>query len=438
MTKKYTRALTSIAALAVGAFALTACTGGATSDPTGKVEGDISYGFWGNPARGEKVAAVTNQFSARFPNVTVKAEIADYLAYIERLTVRAAGNELPCATGMQSTILAQYASKEVLRPLDDLIKSGQIDVSGIPQDVLASGQVDGKQYMIPTGTFVRLMAYNADMVTAAGIKPPTDDMTWEDYAKWLTDVQSKLPSGVYAGEDNGGLLFTLSSWVAGHGGEVFTQDNKLGFDKRMLADYFTYWLDLARKGAIVPPAKIPEQNGALELTPMALGTAVSGTRDIPHIYITQQALAKAGRPSTVKSVSVPSEDANRSANIVGSNGISIPESCDNVPTAAAWINFFSNDVEAALAFQSDNGILTNTKAQEALVADAKTPAGVKQNVTIFRQLTDSGDLTTARYPAGLNTVTNELLRLYQAAAFGQMSVDEAVDAFFASAENALD
>lgn len=435
--KKYTRTMGSIAAIAVGALALTSCSGGSSSEASGKVEGTISYGFWGNPGRGDKVTAVTSLFSAQHPNVTVKGEVADYLAYMERLTVRAAGNELPCATAMQSTVLAQYADKEVLRPLDDLIKSGEIDTSGIPEDVLASGQIDGKQYMIPTGTFVRLMAYNADMASAAGIKPLTDDMTWEDYAKWLTDLQPKLPAGVYAGEDNGGLFFTLSSWVVGHGGEVFTKDNKLGFDKATLADYFKYWLDLSHKGVIVPPQKIPEQNGALELTPMALGTAVSGTRDIPHIYITEQALAKAGRPANVESVSVPSEDPSKSANIVGSNGISIPESCDNVSTAAAWINFFSNDVGAALAFQSDNGILTNTKAQEALVADAKTPEGVKQNVTIFRELTDSGDLTTSRYPSGLNTVTNELLRLYQAAAFGQMSVDEAVDAFFNSAANAL-
>lgn len=435
--KKYTRTKGSLAAIAVSALALTACSGGGSSDASGKVEGTIGYGFWGNPGRGDKVAAVTELFKAKYPDVKVEGEVADYLAYMERLTVRAAGNELPCATGMQSTILAQYAEKEVLRPLDDLIESGQIDTSNIPEDVLASGKIDGKQYMIPTGTFVRLMAYNADMVSAAGIQPPTNDMTWEDYAKWLADLQPKLPTGVFAGEDNGGLLFTLSSWVVGHGGEVFTEDNKLGFDKAMLASYFQYWLDLRRAGVIVPPEKIPEQNGALELTPMALGTAVSGTRDVPHVYITEQALSKAGLPSNVEAVSVPSEDSDKSANIVGSNGISIPESCDNVATAAAWINFFSNDVDAALAFQSDNGILTNTKAQEAIVAKAEIPDGVKQNVTIFRKLTDSGDLTTSRYPSGLNTVTNELLRLYQAAAFGQTSVDAAVDEFFVSAEDAL-
>lgn len=439
MSKKHTtRTVSSVAILAAGVVALTGCGGGGGGgDITGDVEGTISYGFWGTPARADKVEAAGELFGEEYPDVSLQAEVADYFAYIERLTVRAAGGELPCATGTQSTFLAQYADNNVLRPLDDLIESGQIDVSGIPDDVLEAGQIEGTQYMIPTGTFVRLLAYNADMVAAAGVDAPTDDMTWEDYAAWLAELQSKLPAGVYAAENEGGLMFTFSSWVVGHGAEVFTEDNELGFDKEMLADYFQYWLDLGDAGVILPPSSIPEQNGALELTPMAVGTAVAGTRDIPHIYIAEQALAGASKPSNVEQVSVPTEDQSQSANILGSNGISIPASCENVPTAAAWIDFFANDVEAALAFQSDNGILTNTDAQEALLQDSETPEGVKQNVTILQGLTEEGDLTTSRNPAGQNTVSNELLRLYQAVAFGEMSVDAAVDAFFDSAENAL-
>jgi multiple sugar transport system substrate-binding protein len=437
MSKRSTRVASAAVALAAGAVALSACGGGPSSEASGEVEGSIGFGFWGTPARAEKVDAAIDLFADEYPDVSVNSEVADYYAYIERLTVRAAGGDLPCATGSQSTFFAQYADNGVFRSLDDLIESGQIDVSGIPDDVLAAGQIDGEQFMIPTGTYVRLLAYNADMVEAAGVEAPSDELTWEQYAAWLEELQAGLPDGVYAAENEGGLMFTFSSWVIGHGGEVFTAENELGFDKQVLADYFQYWLDLAEAGVILPPSSIPEQNGALELTPMAVGTAAAGTRDIPHIYITEQALAGAGKPANIEQVSIPSEDPGQSANILGSNGISIPESCENIPTAAAWIDYFANDIDAALAFQSDNGILTNTEAQDALLEDAEIPDGVKQNVTILRGLTEEGDLTTSRYPAGLNTISNELLRLYQSVAFGEMSVDAAVDAFFASAENAL-
>jgi len=427
-----------IALAAAGAVTLAGCSGGGdASAPTGEVAGEISYSFWGTPARAEKVDEVIGLFETEYPDATVSPEVADYVAYIERLTVRAAGNDLACATGTQSTFLAQYAENGALRPLDDLIESGQIDVANIPEDVLAAGQVDGQQFMVPTGTFVRLLAYNADLVEQTGVDAPTDDLSWEEYGDWLREVQAGLPDGVYAGENEGGLMFTFTSWVIGHGGEMF-DDEGLAFSKETLADYFQFWLDLTEEGVVVPASTIPEQLGALELTPVALGTAASGTRDIPHLYITEQALAGNGKGTAVEAVSIPSEDPEQSANVVGSNGISIPESCDNVATSAAFIDFFANDTDAALAFQSDNGILTNTEAQEALLADADTPEGVKRNVETLQALTEAGDLTTSTYPAGLSTVTNELTRLYQQVAFGEMTVDDAVDAFFTSAEDALD
>lgn len=422
----------------MGAVTLAGCSGGGGGSVAaeGEIAGEISYSFWGTPARADKVNQVTGLFEEEYPEASVAPEVADYLAYVERLTVRAAGNDLACATGTQSTFLAQYAENGALRPLDDLIESGQIDVSDIPDDVLEAGQIDGEQFMIPTGTFVRLLAFNADLVAQSGALALTDDMTWEEYGEWLREVKSGLPDGVYAGENEGGLMFTLASWVIGHGEQMF-DDGEVAFSKDTLADFFQFWLDLSDEGVVIPPSSIPEQYASLELTPMALGTAASGTRDIPHLFITEQALAANGKGAAVEAVSNPSEDPEQSANVLGSNGISIAENCDNVPTAAAFTDFFANDADAALAFQSDNGILTNTKAQDALLEDAETPEGVKQNVTILQDLTESGDLTTSAYPAGLPTLTTELERLYQQVAFGEMSVDDAVDAWFTSAEDAL-
>jgi multiple sugar transport system substrate-binding protein len=436
MFKKTKRTAVAVSLVTAGALMLGAC-GSSTGSSAGGITGEISYAFWGSPARADKVNKVIDQFQKAHAGTTVKAEVADYTAYVERLTVRAAGGDLACATGTQSTFLAQYATKDVLLPLDDLIKSGKIDTTNIPKDVMAAGQVNGKQYMIPTGTFVRIIGYNASLVEKAGVAAPTNDMTWEDYSAWLRSLQPKLSSGVYAGENEGGLFFTLTEWVAGHGEKMFTADNKLALSKQTLANYFQYWIDLAKDGAVLPPSSIQEQYAALEQTPIATGKAVSGTRDIPHLYIMQTALAGAGKPSSIKMISIPSESKTQSANVVGSNGISIPKNCTNVDTAAAFINHFANDTDAALAFQSDNGILTNTKAQTALLADANTPAGVKQNVSLLKGLTDSGDLTTSTYPAGLSTLTTELLRLYQAAAFGQIPVQQAVDSFFTSAEKSL-
>jgi multiple sugar transport system substrate-binding protein len=427
----------ALLAAVAAATALAACGGDDSAASASKtVGGAITYSFWGSPARADKVNQVISDYQKAHSNVKVTGEVADYNSYIERLTVKAAGGGLSCVIGTQSTFIAPYADKKVLLPLDNLIKSKAIDVSQIPADVLKAGQIDGKQYMIPTGTFVRILAYNTDLIKAAGAPAPTNDLTWEGYAAWLKQVQQGLPKGKYAGEIEANNMFSFTSWVVGHGQQMF-KGNELGFDKQVLVDWFNYWLDLQKAGATVPPSMLPDQQLSLEQTPLAKGIAASGTRDIPHLYITEKALEANKLGTSVKGVSIPTEDPKASANILGSNGLSIPKSCDNQATAASFINFFTNDKAAALVFQSDNGILTNTANQQALLADTKTPAGVKQNVTIFKDLNTRGDLTTSKYPDGLSTLTSELNRLYQQVAFGQMTSQAAADAFFNKAAQAL-
>jgi pectin-derived oligosaccharide transport system substrate-binding protein len=427
--------ISTIAVTAVAGLALAAC-GGGPAESTGEVDEAITYAFWGSPARAEKVQKVIDLFQAQHPGATVTADIADYNSYVERLTVRAAGGGLACTLGVQSTFIAPYAEQDVLRPLDDLIASGDIDVSGIPREVLEAGRIDGAQYMLPTGTFVRLLAYNADVVASTGAPAPTDDMTWAQYADWLRAIQRGLPAGVYASEIEGTNMFSLTSWVVGHGARMF-DGNRLGFDRALLAEWFEFWLTLTDEGVTVPAAMIPEQQASQELTPLALGKAVVGTRDIPHMPVAEQALSANGLGRTVASVSMPSEDAARPANVLGTNGIAIPADCDEVRTAAGFIDFFANDVTAAVAFGSDNGIVAGAPAQEALLADPDTPAGTKRSIETFRELTAAGDVTTTTYPAGLSTLTTELRRIYQELAFGQTSVDQAVDTFFTTADRAL-
>jgi multiple sugar transport system substrate-binding protein len=423
----------AIAAISATALALSACGGSQGSASDGTVGGEIGYSYWGSPARAEKVDAVIDLFEAAEPDASVTGDVADYTAYVERLTVRAAGGGLSCLIGTQSTFATPYATQGVLRPLDDLIESGELDTSGLPADVVEAGQIDGEQYIMPTAVFLRLLGYNEQLIEQSGAPAPSNDFTWEEYVAWLRTVQAGLPAGTYAAEIEAVNMFSLTSWVVAHDQQMFDGD-EIAFDRELLVEWFELWLQLGEEGVTVPPSTIADHFGALELTPMATGIAASATRDIPHLYINELALQGAGQDTRVKAVSMPVEPGVESANILGINGISMPTTCDNVATAAAFADFFANDVEAGVAFQSDNGIVANTDAQAALLADASTPEGVKQNITILQGLVDSGDTATTTYPASLNSLTAELRRAYEDAAFGRVTVDQAVDAFFAAGE----
>ncbi|ANY09419.1 ABC transporter substrate-binding protein [Pseudonocardia sp. HH130630-07] len=418
--------------------ALLAGCGGTPQDegPPGEVGGTISYGYWGNPSRAERVDAMVDRFELARPGVEVRSQIGAYQSYIERLTVRAAGRDLPCVTSMQSTFFAPYATQGALLPLDGLIAEGRIAVDDVPADVLVSGQAGGRQFMIPTGSYVRPVAYNVDLLAGTGVPPPRPGWDWAEYADWLRAIQARLPEGVYATEIEASNLMSLFSWVASHG-EPFFDESGLAFDPALLREWFVLWEGLTREGVTVPPSMIPDQTNNLELAPVARGVAVAGTRDIPQLTITESALRGVGLGRSVGWASNPVAVAGASGNVIGSNGLAISADCDNVATAAAFIDFFANDPAAITAYRSDNGVVPGARGQEVLLDDAATPEGVQRSVRVLRELSESGDIASMTYPQGIQILTGELRRLFEDIAFGRTDVDTAVESFYAEARQAL-
>jgi len=430
-------ALNGSAAVAIAlALASLAVRPGLTQDISGPVEGTIEYGYWGNARRAELTEAVSRKFEEAHPGTEVLGIVAEYAAYIERLTVQAAAGELPCVTQTQSTFLATYATRGVLIPLDELIQAGKIDISGIPEAILETGRINGHLYMLPTGTFLRLIAYNEAMVAEHNIPLPPSRGDFNEYKEWLLAAQEKLPDGVYAGENEGANLFTLYSWIAGHG-ENFFKDGKLGFDPELLQRYFEFWEDLRKAGAVIPADRLDEQFGAIETTPLSRGHALSATRDIPQIIQVQQTLANAGLPAEIKFFRNPVVEGAISGNVPGTNGLSISASCDNIPTAAAYLDFFSNDPRAALAFQSANGVVVSKPAQEALLSSEATPESVRESLQTLSEVVADGDVATATYPSGYQTLPTLLRRTYEDVALNGRSPAEAAQRFFDEASRTL-
>jgi multiple sugar transport system substrate-binding protein len=366
----------------------------------------------------------------------VQGVVAEYVAYIERLTVQAAAGELPCVTQTQSTFLATYARRGVLTPLDELVQVGAIDVSGIPNEILETGRVGGKLYMLPTGTFLRLVAFNAAMAEQHGIAAPPKRGSFDEYKQWLLAAQQKLPTGVYAAENEGASLFTLYSWVAGHG-QKFFEGQSLGFQPDLLASYFEFWEQLRKAGAVVPADRLDEQFGAGETTPLSRGHVLSATRDIPQIIQAEQTLANAKLPSKIEFIRNPVVEGAKSGNVPGTNGLSISASCDNVGTAAAYLNFFGNDPGAALTFQSANGVVVSSAGQKALLGSEATPEGVRKSLETLSAVVADGDLAPASYPSGYQTLPNLLRRTYEDVALKGQSPAEAAARFFEEASRTL-
>ena len=402
----------------------------------GAVSGTIGFSWWGTGQRNTKTQAVIKLFQQKYPQASIQGvPIGDFSTYWQKLTVEAAAHNLPDVPQMQVRYMSAYDTRGALRPLDDLAAQGVIDISGIPKVVVDSGRgSDGKLYMIPTGSATNNWMYNDSMVKAAGLPSPDTLATWDALQQWLLQAKGKLPSGVYACDLKGGDDSIWWAWVATTGQKVFNPDGTLGFSKQTMVDYWNWWEALRKAGATVPAAMNQEEPTSNVQTYLATGKVMFDEAPANQLSAYQSALTTAGK-GTMLVAAFPRTSAGNGQALIN-NGMSIAANTTNLPTAAAWVNFFTNDPEGAKAYSSDNGTVTVTALLDAQIAAAAGAAPGQQTYLKFLKDVIAGNPTIIDFPANYNAVVLALKNNYSDVAFGKASVQAAVDAFFSQANAA--
>ena len=434
----------TIAALAGGLTAITAAcsslspaSSSSSAAPAGQgpIAGKIAFSWWGTGERNTKTQAVINLFLKKYPKASIQGvSVGDFTTYWEKLTVEAAAHNLPDVPQMQVRYMSAYDTRNALKPLDDLVKSGAIDVSGIPKVVVDSGRgPDGKLYMIPTGSATNNWMYNDTLVTTTGVASPTTLKTWDDIQKWLLAAKDKLPSGTYACDLRGDDDSIWWAWVATNGKPVFNSDGTLGFPKQLMIDYWNWWETLRKAGATVPAAMHSEEPSSNVQRYLALGKVMFDEAPANQLGAYQTALTAAGK-GTMKVAAFPNGPSGNGQVLVN-NGLSIAANTTNLTTAAAWVNFFTNDPDGATAYASDNGTVTVTKLLDAQIAQTGVAAATKDYLEFLKGVIASKP-TIVNFPANYNAVNLALVNNYSNVAFGKATVSAAVDAFFSQANAA--
>lgn len=118
------------------------------------------------------------------------------------------------------------------------------------------------------------------------------------------------------------------------------------------------------------------------------------------------------------------------------SGYGIPTSCSNVATAAAYINFWTNNNTAASIFASDNGAVANADQLKAQVANPSSP-GLKTVLQQYQYIVGA-KVKNPVLPQGYSSLFEQsFLTDYQNIQFGKMTVPQAVNTFFSQANASL-
>ncbi len=118
--------------------------------------------------------AIIKGFNATHPNVEVKLQIEAWTGFTDKVQTRIQGNDAPDI--LNDNNFADSAKTNLLYPITDVMSPATF--ASIVPSLAANGKgTDGKQWAAPDIASARILLYNKDLFTKAGVSTPPK--TWD-------------------------------------------------------------------------------------------------------------------------------------------------------------------------------------------------------------------------------------------------------------------
>lgn len=410
--------------------AATVCAG--CSKSTENEENDtvtIRMAWWGGESRNAKINQMLDAFEASHPGIKVEREYNTETQFVEKVTTQAAGQDAPDVFQASSFYLDDFVARNMYMPMDDFVASGKIDLSGFDDVDIQAGQKDGKQYIALWGHIATGIVYNQTMFEEAGVELPQMGWTWDDYTATCKALQEKLPEGVWATEDEGGVYRNVECFAVQKGKALF-DENGIGLTKEDLLDWYGRWETLRAEG-VCPPASIQKEQGNKNLEQSMFGRrkvamfSTSSNQLTNFQNLTEDKLGIVNYPWI--------EGGVEETPMIGS-GIGIAANSKHPEEAAELINWIINDEEAVSIFCGEHGQPANKNARK--IVDPLVSDSQRQEYAYMESM-QGAIIPYPAQAAGANSIKTLLTTENEAIAFEQMNAEQAVDDFFQQSEQIL-
>ncbi|WP_029663496.1 ABC transporter substrate-binding protein [Cellulomonas sp. KRMCY2] len=441
-----TSRLAAVAVAVAAGLALTACAGGesdpeqtpapAGGDQTAAAEQEpeeatIKFSWWGSDTRHELTQEVLDNFMAKYPHITVVSDFTDWGGYWDKLATTVAGGDAPDVMTQEERYLRDYASRGVLADLNEYPDA--IDLSMIDESIIASGQMEGGQYGIPTGVNAYAIMADPQVFADAGVEMPDDSTwTWADYVDIATQISASAGDGIYGAQDYGFNEPGFAIFARQHGEALYNEDGSLGFSADTLAAWWEISLQLRDQGG-TPPASATVEIDAGGPEQSLVGT----NKGAMAFFWTNQLEAvsnASGRELTLLRHPGESEFERTGMYYKPAMFYTMAADTEYPEASALLIDYLLNDPEAAEILLSDRGLPANTEIRAA-VSD-KFSAVDKQAAEFLSDLDDEIVDGLPVPPVGAGQVAEITRRINAEVLFDRLTPQEAAEQFIAEVETA--
>lgn len=414
-------------------------TGAASTVRQTEAPYELSVAWWGGEARHKKTLEMIDAYMDSFPHAKIISQYAAYGDYWTKIATQAASQNMPDVYLVQLTYLGEYASKGLMRPLQDLVDSGRLDVSSFTPGALSSSSYNGELVGITFGDTASCIAYNKTLIESVNHPLPTDQMTYGEYADYLKELAKKLPKGYYASgldahHEASIEIFTRQNGLYG----VTSEDGgSLGYTKEVLTKFLSYYLDLYKAG-VNPSIEV-----LLEDRSKQFGDSLAGNGRIAA-WFTNANQVKIFQSSVDDELgmvrcAVVDDAARKNVEAAVCSTWAISGRTQRVDESAHFISSMVNTWELQEIYDMDIGVPGSVVIQQRLIdkldVSNKVDAMKKREIELMQDILNTIEPFNGR-PSGYGAVVDDLYKKIDEVLYGSLTVEQAVETHFAAA-NAL-
>jgi multiple sugar transport system substrate-binding protein len=155
------------------------------------------WGGWTGPDR-DVMAKMVDEYNASQSKIHVTLTTQQWTPLFEKFVLAVRSKSVPDILAMHGPDIPQFASLGTLKPLGDDIKSAGFQESDFAKAAWDGTIYKGTQYAFPLDLHMHAVYYNANMLAAANITPPTDWITKTQFLDMVTaltvDQNGKHPN----------------------------------------------------------------------------------------------------------------------------------------------------------------------------------------------------------------------------------------------------
>ncbi|MDQ0456433.1 ABC transporter substrate-binding protein [Rhizobium paknamense] len=383
----------------------------------------LRFLWWGSKERSDRTYAAINAYQAKNAGTRIEGESFGWDNYWTRLATQTAGGNAPDLIQMDYRYIFEYARRNSLLDLTPHMGKGlTIDDFGAAN--INSGKVDGKLYGVNLGVNSSIMLFNRTAWEEAGVEPPHDDMSWDDFtAACVKLTEAKKRRAFYGTQDGSGLEPTLECWLRQRGKALYSPSGDVAFTAADMTDWFKMWAEMRKAKACVPPDAQALDQLTIETSMVALGKAAvafaHSNQFIGHQAISKEKLGLTSYPLT--------PGGKPGQYLKPSMMVSLSAQTKNPDAAVALINFLVEDPEAAKILGVERGVPASEKIRNGLTSSLSD--NEQQVVAYIDRLTPKVGALPPPPPNGAGENQFMLKKIAEEVAFGKTKPEDGAAKF---------